>query len=104
MMFCRGLGCARYCLRTFVFWQHWCMHAPQDYNFGTLLRLDASQDYSEANSTIVPRIQFLAIEIARNKEGANKAAYAGAVASTASSSETAAAAASSVPSSAAGAP
>jgi hypothetical protein len=43
----------------------------QDYNFGTLLRLDASKDYEPDNVTVVPRIQFLAIEIARNREGAN---------------------------------
>jgi len=43
----------------------------KDYNTGTLLRLDASQDISEDNTTLVPRIQFLAIEIARNREGIN---------------------------------
>lgn len=75
----------------------------QDYNFGSLLRLDASQDYSEENSTIgefyssrmclkltrvvcsVPRIQFLAIEIARNVEGHN-AAVRGSSASSAAAS------------------
>jgi hypothetical protein len=55
---------------------------------GTLLRLDASKDYDANNTTIgffrhclvdtfieliviVPRIQFFAIEIARNREGLN---------------------------------
>lgn len=42
-----------------------------DFNMGTLLRLDSSKDYSPENTTIVPRIQFFAIEIARNREGAN---------------------------------
>jgi hypothetical protein len=42
-----------------------------DYNFGSLLRLNAAVDYSDANTAIVPRIQFLAIEIARNREGYN---------------------------------
>ncbi|KAK2703627.1 protein PBDC1-like [Artemia franciscana] len=44
----------------------------EDFNFATLLRLDAHQDYSEANTCIVPRVQFLAIELARNREGVNE--------------------------------
>eukprot|EP00735_Rhodelphis_limneticus_P000581 TRINITY_DN11035_c0_g1::TRINITY_DN11035_c0_g1_i1::g.18155::m.18155 TRINITY_DN11035_c0_g1::TRINITY_DN11035_c0_g1_i1::g.18155 ORF type:complete len:160 (+),score=26.48,sp/Q9D0B6/PBDC1_MOUSE/52.76/1e-45,Polysacc_synt_4/PF04669.8/1.7e-20,Aromatic_hydrox/PF11723.3/0.083 TRINITY_DN11035_c0_g1_i1:49-528(+) len=43
----------------------------QDYNMLTLLRLDASMPYSETNTTVVPRVQFYAIEIARNREGFN---------------------------------
>ena len=65
----------------------------EDYNMATLLRVDATMDYSEENTTLgkhlwlalisgtarwnarscvlVPRIQFYAIEIARNKEGHN---------------------------------
>lgn len=35
------------------------------------MRLDCSKDYSEANTIIVPRVQFLAIELARNREGLN---------------------------------
>lgn len=42
-----------------------------DYNFGTLLRVNCNEDYSEDNSILVPKIQFLAIELARNKEGFN---------------------------------
>ena len=42
-----------------------------DFNFATLMRLDASGDYSEANTIVVPRAQFIAIEIARNREGFN---------------------------------
>jgi hypothetical protein len=44
-----------------------------DWNFATLLRKDAKSlaGYCEANTMIVPRIQFLAIEIARNREGPN---------------------------------
>lgn len=42
-----------------------------DYSFGTLLRSDAEKDYSEENTMLVTRIQFLCIEIARNKEGIN---------------------------------
>lgn len=43
----------------------------EDYSYGTLLRSDASNDYSEDNSILVTRIQFYAIELARNKEGVN---------------------------------
>lgn len=45
----------------------------EDWNMATLLRIDASGDVSEENSVIVPRIQFLAIEVARNREGCNNA-------------------------------
>lgn len=38
-----------------------------DYNYGTLIRLDSEKEYSEANSIIVPRVQFFAIELARNR-------------------------------------
>ena len=43
----------------------------KDYNFGTLLRTDARLDYAEDNVTIVVKILWLAIEIARNREGKN---------------------------------
>ncbi|CAH8848655.1 unnamed protein product [Trichobilharzia szidati] len=39
----------------------------EDFNFGTLLRLDASKGYCPENTCVVPRIQFLAIEISRNR-------------------------------------
>jgi len=42
-----------------------------DYSYGTLMRADASKEFSEENSLLVVRIQFLAIEIARNREGLN---------------------------------
>lgn len=44
-----------------------------DYNFGTLLRADASKECDPDNSIFVVRIQFLAVEIARNREGCNDA-------------------------------
>merc|ERR1711962_436921 len=56
-------------------WRNWCeqyKERVQDYNFGTLLRLDPSEDYTEKNSCFALRVQFLAIEIARNKEGKNQ--------------------------------
>ena len=44
----------------------------QDFNFACLLRLNVQGDYDDSdNVTIVPKIQFLAIEIARNREGRN---------------------------------
>jgi hypothetical protein len=41
-----------------------------DFNTGTLLRLDATDraGYDAQNVVVVPRIQFLAVEIARNRE------------------------------------
>lgn len=42
-----------------------------NYNFATLLRLRCDGDYTPENTTIAPRIQFYAIEIARNREGLN---------------------------------
>ena len=54
-------------------WREWCESFKQveDYSFATLLRLDAGADYSEANTIIVTKVQFYAIELARNREGAN---------------------------------
>lgn len=42
-----------------------------DFSYGTLMRADASQDFGPHNSILVVRIQFWAIEIARNREGYN---------------------------------
>ncbi|KAJ7356373.1 Protein pbdc1 [Desmophyllum pertusum] len=44
----------------------------EDYNFGTLLRIDCNKDYNEENTILVTRIQFYAVEIARNRRGLNK--------------------------------
>ncbi|BHF63871.1 polysaccharide biosynthesis domain containing protein 1 [Sparganum proliferum] len=55
-------------------WRPFCMEFEgviEDFNQGTLLRLDANKGYDEANTCVVPRIQFLAIEIARNRQGLN---------------------------------
>lgn len=55
-------------------WRLFCERfkdAIEDYNYGTLLRSDCTEDYSQENSILVPRVQFLAIELARNKEGCN---------------------------------
>lgn len=42
-----------------------------DFNFGTLLRTDASQEYGQDTTCFVVRLQFYAFEIARNKHGLN---------------------------------
>lgn len=42
-----------------------------DFSFGTLLRADSSKEFSPDNSIFVIRVQFLAIECARNREGCN---------------------------------
>ncbi|TNY23745.1 putative polysaccharide biosynthesis protein [Rhodotorula diobovata] len=46
-----------------------------EYNFGTLIRLDCTQDYSEANSMFGYRLQFYALEILRNRKGLNDAVW-----------------------------
>ncbi|KAI9208059.1 putative polysaccharide biosynthesis protein [Polychytrium aggregatum] len=43
----------------------------EDFNFGTLLRVRAAEDYGPDNAFFVTRIQFFAIEIARNRAGLN---------------------------------
>eukprot|EP01105_Mastigella_eilhardi_P000308 TRINITY_DN1039_c0_g1_i3.p2 TRINITY_DN1039_c0_g1~~TRINITY_DN1039_c0_g1_i3.p2 ORF type:complete len:117 (+),score=25.26 TRINITY_DN1039_c0_g1_i3:418-768(+) len=40
---------------------------------GTLLRVDPELDYTPENTFIAPRVQFLAIEVLRNREGFNDA-------------------------------
>ncbi|KAI1280924.1 Protein PBDC1 [Halotydeus destructor] len=56
-------------------WRTFCTEFEgevEDFNYATMLRLDCTKDYDESNSIVVPRIQFLAIEIARNREGYNE--------------------------------
>ncbi|XP_018398705.1 PREDICTED: protein PBDC1 [Cyphomyrmex costatus] len=55
-------------------WRFFCEQfkdVVEDYSFGTLLRADCTGDYSEQNSILTTRIQFYAIELARNREGFN---------------------------------
>ncbi|NXP61404.1 PBDC1 protein, partial [Chloropsis cyanopogon] len=59
-------------------WRPFCLRFEglvEDFNFGTLLRLDARGEYTEENSILATRIQFFAIEIARNREGCNDEVY-----------------------------
>ncbi|KAF8523740.1 DUF757-domain-containing protein [Hysterangium stoloniferum] len=43
----------------------------KDFNFGSLIRVDAKDEYAQHNSIFVTRMQFYAIEIARNRLGLN---------------------------------
>ncbi|KAF9556071.1 DUF757-domain-containing protein [Agrocybe pediades] len=52
----------------------------KDYNFGSLIRTDARDEYGESNTIFVTRIQFYAYEIARNRLGLNEKAHQIAVA------------------------
>ncbi|XP_073510155.1 protein PBDC1 isoform X1 [Phyllobates terribilis] len=59
-------------------WRPFCMQFEsqvEDFNYGTLLRLDSSKEYTEENTIFSTRIQFFAIEIARNREGSNDVIY-----------------------------
>ncbi|CCC14171.1 unnamed protein product [Sordaria macrospora k-hell] len=46
-----------------------------DYNFGTLLRASPKTEYGEKETIFVPRMQFYAVEIARNRAGLNDWVY-----------------------------
>ncbi|OTA87177.1 hypothetical protein M434DRAFT_399612 [Hypoxylon sp. CO27-5] len=46
-----------------------------DYNFGTMLRISPNVEYEQDTTIFVPRMQFYAIEIARNKAGLNDWIY-----------------------------
>ncbi|XP_078095786.1 protein PBDC1 isoform X2 [Mustelus asterias] len=59
-------------------WRPFCLQFQalvEDFNYGTLLRLDCSKDYVEENTIFATRIQFFAVEIARNREGHNTPLY-----------------------------
>ncbi|PHH93245.1 hypothetical protein CDD83_9515 [Cordyceps sp. RAO-2017] len=46
-----------------------------DYNFGTMVRNSPKVEYEQNTTIFVPRMQFYAIEIARNKNGLNDWVY-----------------------------
>ncbi|QBM88404.1 Polysaccharide biosynthesis [Metschnikowia aff. pulcherrima] len=54
-------------------WRNFCEKFKEidDYNFGTLLRIRANDEYSQENTIFAVRIQFYAVEIARNRYGLN---------------------------------
>lgn len=47
----------------------------EDYNFGTLVRKNAGWEYGEKETIFAVRMQFYAIEIARNRAGLNDWVY-----------------------------
>jgi hypothetical protein len=47
----------------------------EDFNFGTMLRADASKEYDEKDTIFAVRMQFYAVEIVRNKAGLNDWVY-----------------------------
>uniref|UniRef100_A0A7I4XWN2 Polysacc_synt_4 domain-containing protein n=1 Tax=Haemonchus contortus TaxID=6289 RepID=A0A7I4XWN2_HAECO len=56
-------------------WHDFCesfKEVVEDYSLGTLMRIEACKGYSEENTVVVPKIIYLAIEIARNVEGINE--------------------------------
>ncbi|EOO02344.1 putative duf757 domain-containing protein [Phaeoacremonium minimum UCRPA7] len=46
-----------------------------DYNFGTMLRSSPKEMYDQHTTIFVPRMQFYAVEIARNRKGLNDWIY-----------------------------
>lgn len=55
-------------------WRPFCEQfkdVVEDYSFGTLLRADCNEEYLQENTILTTRIQFYAIELARNREGLN---------------------------------
>ncbi|KAH6877795.1 putative polysaccharide biosynthesis protein [Alternaria rosae] len=47
----------------------------EDYNFGTMLRASPKMEYSQEGTIFAVRMQFYAVEIARNREGLNDWIY-----------------------------
>lgn len=59
-------------------WRAFCMEYEkkvEDYNFGTLLRKSAATEYGEEETIFAVRMQFYAVEIARNRAGLNDWIY-----------------------------
>ncbi|KZT54990.1 DUF757-domain-containing protein [Calocera cornea HHB12733] len=59
-------------------WRTWMAKYEKkvkDYNFGTLLRNNVKEEYGENNAMLVLKIQWCAIEIARNRLGLNDYVY-----------------------------
>lgn len=56
--------------KWFKFAQRYENKVP-DYNFGTLLRVKSNGEYDQDNTMFAFRVQFIAIEIYRNRHGLN---------------------------------
>jgi hypothetical protein len=58
--------------RTFMMkWEN----KVRDFNFGTMLRRGPKMEYGQEETIFVPRMQFYAVEIARNRLGLNDWVY-----------------------------
>ncbi|KAL7420063.1 hypothetical protein Q5752_005028 [Cryptotrichosporon argae] len=60
-------------------WRKFIMHYEKtltDYNFAVLIRKDAGRLYAEDNTVLVTRVQFVALEVARNRAGINDKVWA----------------------------
>ncbi|KAL6231096.1 hypothetical protein BDW75DRAFT_221053 [Aspergillus navahoensis] len=59
-------------------WRNWISQYEKkihDYNFGTMLRANPKTEYEKDNTIFAMRMQFYAIEIARNRAGLNDWVY-----------------------------
>jgi len=62
-------------------WRKFCMayaegkDKVEDYNFGSMLRKSAKTEYGEKETIFAVRMQFYAVEIARNRAGLNDWVY-----------------------------
>jgi len=52
-----------------------CENKVKDFNFGSLIRTNANDEYSQFNTIFVTRMHFYAFEIARNRLGLNDAMH-----------------------------
>jgi len=60
---------------TFLIFRAFCNRYDKrlnDFNFGTMIRLRSAEAFGEHNSFFGVRVQFVAIELARNREGHNE--------------------------------
>ncbi|KAL3466069.1 putative polysaccharide biosynthesis protein [Aspergillus heterothallicus] len=59
-------------------WRNWINQYEKkvhDFNFGTMLRANPKTEYEQENTIFAMRMQFYAIEIARNRSGLNDWVY-----------------------------
>ncbi|KAL3443440.1 putative polysaccharide biosynthesis protein [Aspergillus insuetus] len=69
-------------------WRNWINQYEKkihDFNFGTMLRANPKTEYEQDNTIFAMRMQFYAVEIARNRAGLNDWVYEQAQAKKASS-------------------
>ncbi|KAL2842184.1 putative polysaccharide biosynthesis protein [Aspergillus pseudoustus] len=59
-------------------WRNWINQYEKkvhDFNFGTMLRANPKTEYEQENTIFAMRMQFYAVEIARNRAGLNDWVY-----------------------------